>query len=896
MVLIPSDLPLEVAQRVTDNPFYCIFLDNVTPPTLETGLPRPGARIDSTPQLVYCNNILTRNQELVSTDSDDLDQFNTTLNVKEHAWRQGIDTLEPYRLRWTIEQMVKSFAEDTLKGSAAVTEIALLGPLLDRENYRILISCLLDKSERSSLMDLTLLRGLVQVLECAPSGFLTNDDLVRITNVLFREFSAAENMVNDHLLYLTWALSRTLDVMVTGNVKDPNYDHDHQPTLQLLEGLKNDGNSYVRHQAAYAFQALQYAREDETPLQVLWRFSQSSAIGTSDGSSVFMLNPRQLVEGLQHLQNITSGIKGDTVGVVVGQGTTAVTDDADQSKGKCPWYLALQGTALFVRQGRLLDFNQVVFQAPCRHDVNFQWGVCRQLGEIAIDPLWDAEIRQQAIDFLVRLGRSDTDWNPQKDTKYWIISLLHLISSQADPPIMNHALAALNDPKSHTINQFPRDTPLNTRLPLPTSFPLLTRVQETSEIEFTHALRKKTTAEHEQTLYIPPVAKASLNASDNDGLFSLMDKVQEFLAGDRQVMLILGDSGAGKSTFSRHLEYVLWQNYNGGHIPLFINLPESNQPEKDLVTEHLRNYSLSEDQIQDLKQHRNFFLICDGYDERQLNYNLHTTNFLNHPDQWNAKLIITCRTQYLGPDYRDRFVPNTPGIYNQPANDLFQEAVIVPFSEDQIENFIDLYVPLEPRTWTTQDYMEKLTTIPNLMDMAKNPFLLTIALETLPNVVANYSDLSKVRIFRARLYDVFVVRRLQVKKQRLQMNALSNKDRDVLNALQASGFVRMGINYSTRLALAMFEKQNGNPVVQYTHSKDKNTWREDYFGAEPKVRLLRDSSPLNRTGNHFRFIHRSILEYFVSRAILDRIDRRDDFDRDDPLSLAYGPLSWRSLA
>ncbi|KAG0253999.1 hypothetical protein BGZ95_006159, partial [Linnemannia exigua] len=285
MVSIPSDIFSIFAQSEADDNFDYIFSNNVAPPALKTGLPHPGARINSTLQLVYCNNILAGGQGLASTDSNDLDRFNTPLETRGHSWRQAIDTLdtlEPYRLRWTVQQMVKSFAEDTLKGTAAVTEIVLLGPLLDREHYRILISGIIDKFEQSSSMDLTLLRGVVQVLECAPSGFLIDDDVVRITNVLFREFSAADSMANDHLVYLTWALSRILDVMVTGVVEDLNRDRDHQLILQLLTDLTNTGNAYVRHQVAHAFQALQYAYDDETPLRALWKFSQSSVVGLPD--------------------------------------------------------------------------------------------------------------------------------------------------------------------------------------------------------------------------------------------------------------------------------------------------------------------------------------------------------------------------------------------------------------------------------------------------------------------------------------------------------------------------------------------------------------------------------------------------------------------------------------
>ncbi|KAG0366330.1 WD_REPEATS_REGION domain-containing protein, partial [Mortierella sp. AD032] len=326
-------------------------------------------------------------------------------------------------------------------------------------------------------------------------------------------------------------------------------------------------------------------------------------------------------------------------------------------------------------------------------------------------------------------------------------------------------------------------------------------------------LKKRRLEEEQQLVYIPPMAKANLQAND-DELFLLMDKVQEFLVNDRQVMLILGDSGSGKSTFNKHLELMLLQSYTrGGCIPLSIYLPAIREPEEDMVAKQLRNYNFTEEQIQEMKRYRQFIVICDGYDESQLTTNLHTSNSFNRPNQWDVKLVINCRSQYLGQDYRDRFVPQGVGHYNRPSLNLFQEAAIAPFSKKQIQDYVKQYVLLEPRTWSTQDYMDKLTTIPNLIDLVKTPFLLSLALEALPKITEGKLDLSTIRITRVQLYDTFVDHWLDVNKRRLQGNVLSKEDRKAFDDILDTGFVSMGVDYSTRLASAIFEKQEGNPVV-----------------------------------------------------------------------------------
>ncbi|KAF8938080.1 hypothetical protein BGZ47_008743 [Haplosporangium gracile] len=419
-------------------------------------------------------------------------------------------------------------------------------------------------------------------------------------------------------------------------------------------------------------------------------------------------------------------------------------------------------------------------------------------------------------------------------------------------------------------------------------------------------LRKQRLNDASLPIYISPMAKANLQAGDNE-VFPLMETMQEFLTSNRQVMLILGDSGAGKSTFNQHLEHRLWTEYKrGGPIPLFINLPALERPAKDLMGEQLKQHNFSEAHIQELKQHRQFIVICDGYDESQLTINIHNSNSLNSSGQWNVKLVISCRSQYLGQDYRDRFVPHAGGHYNRPDIDLFQEAVIAPFSTEQIQDYVEQYVPLEQRTWNTQDYTDKLTTIPNLMDLVKNPFLLSLALETLPGVIAGKQDLSIIKISRVQLYDTFVEHWSNVNKRRLQSSTLSTEDRAVFEELLDAGFISTSIDYSTRLALAIFEHQKGNSIIQYVQYKDKNTWKAQFFGQEPAARLLRDSSLLARTGNLHRFLHRSMLEYFFSRAVFDPSNRGSgdvsalpaDFALSDDKSIdKKGPLfTWDLLA
>ncbi|KAG0295618.1 hypothetical protein BGZ96_011328 [Linnemannia gamsii] len=887
-----------------------IFPDNVPKPVIKTKLPRLDERIESTMQLIYCTSLIIRNSLSPAAVPGDNVAGNaalflqeSTLDKAELDWLEEIkkDPMEQESISLLPSRMVSAFSVDILKDTTEIVEIVALGPVLQRESFRMLLNSLITDFGQAVILDVDLLQGLVDLVQSASSGYLVSDDLIVILSMLRARLQNTHQQSSAHPYYLTLAVSRLLDVMADHKVQDMDRVLEHEPLSGVLSGLQGSSDPYLMYQACYAFQALQYVSNDETVLQAVLKHSTGVVDGLVKATAVMKLDLGAVLEELGKLQKgLASTVEvagtvyeGAFTVVESGRGTLDSLKEGLGSGKKRPWYAAVRAANALAQAGQLKDLKQLIFEAPCRHDPLFQWGVCQLLGEIAVSPVWAVVTRQQAINLLGYLFKFDRDWGHDESAKAWMLAIVTNLGVNSDHAINIVAHALLQDLKKDHCNSIQHPYPLTTHLPIPTYSPILDRVYNTSYIDNDlNVFRRDRLKEADLPVYIAPMAKANLQARDDD-LFPLMKTVQEFLESDRQVMLILGDSGSGKTTFNNHLEQVLLRSYKiGGCIPLFINLPTIARPEEELITKQLKTHDFTDAQIQELKQHHRLVAICDGYDESQLTINLHTYNHLNHPGQWNAKLIIACRTQYLGPEYRDRFVPKSLEINDRYADDLFQEAAIIPFSVDQIQNFINLYVRHNSPPWTAQDYLNKLKAIPNLMDMAKNPFLLTITLETLPSVVAGDSDLSKVRIFRAQLYDVFVEKWLLSNQQRLMFSALSVKDRDVMDRLVKVGFVIQSIGYSTRLASEIFGQQNGNPVVQYIDSTDHDTWRANFFGPQPEVRLLRESSPLARTGNHFRFIHRSILEYFFSRAIFDP----DGFGAaDDTLSVANSPLSRRSL-
>jgi len=400
--------------------------------------------------------------------------------------------------------------------------------------------------------------------------------------------------------------------------------------------------------------------------------------------------------------------------------------------------------------------------------------------------------------------------------------------------------------------------------------PLLDRAQNKPDVEGSlRQLRKKRLDEWRNTIFITPQAKASLKAPD-DAHFPLMENVKEFLESKQhQVFLLLGDSGAGKSTFNKALECILWDAYKkkDGIIPLYISLPAIDRPDQDMVTKHLRRLDFTDAQIKELKAHRKLVLICDGYDESSQTKNLYMANHLNQPDEWQAKMVISCRTEYIGADYRDRFQPEGRNQLSKAAQ--FREAVFVPFSTSQVDDYIDQYVSLRQPLWRAEEYKQALNSIPSLRELVRNPFLMTLSLEVLPRMMDPGEQLAVSRVTRVLLYDQFIEQWLERGKRRLGEKELSATARAAFDSLSDEGFTVNGIDFLKKLSVAIYKEQGGQPIVEFSRFQDEGSWKTAFFSRDDDTYLLREACPLTKNANQYRFIHRSLLEYGLARAIFD---------------------------
>jgi hypothetical protein len=404
-----------------------IFIENVHPPGIEYKLPEQDERLNNTPQLAGCLYLLQPNRS-----PDDI------LEPAAQDWLKtiGEDPEEQERLRTMATEVIRAFKRDEIKDAKVVAEVAYLAPVLDKDAFLDLLSEFYSGIDHSGLLKFHQLEGLAQLIQNGDQDHLSADDLVKILGLLSIRMRDTHQQSSHHMHQLTLAVSHVLDTMADTKVKDLDRERLHEPLSSYLSELKNSSDPYLVYQAAYTFQALLCVPDDETTWQAAMRRTGKVVQGVSGlVSAVKGLDLNKFIEGLGDIQKGIAGASkvvevvknaydGATTLAKSGQGFLDSLKEGFSFDRKREWYSALRGADALIRDGELATFKTLVFEAPCRLDPAFQWGVCQRLGEIATNSMWDINIRQGAIAFLGEIYRDDEVWGHHTSVKQWILNIL----------------------------------------------------------------------------------------------------------------------------------------------------------------------------------------------------------------------------------------------------------------------------------------------------------------------------------------------------------------------------------------------------------------------------------------------------------------------------------------
>ncbi|KAF9351413.1 hypothetical protein BGX34_000576 [Mortierella sp. NVP85] len=408
------------------------FNENVDPPAVVFTPPEPDERLYDTRLLAACLSLLR-------PSAPSIDDLEPTARKWLRAVKNNVDEQE--RLWSLATDVIREFVGDELKETEAVAEVMLLAPVLDQQDYRFLIGRFFSSVDQSDLISIQHLQGLADMIHGVDPGYLRANDLVEILELISARLEETHLQSSTYLYQLALGITHILDAIADTKVNGLDREKIHAPFDSYLEKLGKSSDPCLVYQAAYAYQALQYVMDNETPWQPALRRTGKVIQGVSGlMSATEGLDLDGFMKGLEIIQKGMGGVSaGNTVAKTTYKDVTSlakggkefldILKESFSFDRKQAWYSALRGADTLIRDGHLVKFKTLACEAACRRDPAFQWGVCQRLGEIAANSMWGLDTQRDAVSFLGDLYRSDADLGQQAHVKQWILTILTQLSS-----------------------------------------------------------------------------------------------------------------------------------------------------------------------------------------------------------------------------------------------------------------------------------------------------------------------------------------------------------------------------------------------------------------------------------------------------------------------------------
>ena len=357
-----------------------------------------------------------------------------------------------------------------------------------------------------------------------------------------------------------------------------------------------------------------------------------------------------------------------------------------------------------------------------------------------------------------------------------------------------------------------------------------------------------------------------------------------------QPIAILGAYGSGKSSFSTYLSALLARKAikdRKARIPILIRLGEiaGEQSAEGLLGKHFTatnsvpGYSFAA--FNELNRSGRLVIILDGFDEmkelltwREFKFNLKELNRLHCN---TSRLLILGRPTAFETDSEQAFalhgVRQTGRIETrEPGWPDYHELEISPLSESQMRTFLIKYLtyresPVARDVRLFNQLWDKIRS-GRLRDMARRPVQLRMLAHILPSFVGQIEEID-VGI----LYELFIdelikeiIEREEEKNSRL---AFSGKER--LDFLSEFAFWL----WRNHESVAIGDQVPEAIIKPFVHGRNPEAVRRDLLVGSPLDR---------RSGERFRFPHRSFQEFLVAKEIWARL-RAESLELADANSL-----------
>ena len=397
-------------------------------------------------------------------------------------------------------------------------------------------------------------------------------------------------------------------------------------------------------------------------------------------------------------------------------------------------------------------------------------------------------------------------------------------------------------------------------------------------------------------IYVAPYGGLRSGVGEEERFFLLSRAVEVLTQSDTRSLLILGDSGTGKTSLCLHLCKRLWEVYREDRgaalwpasssdasslprpLPIYIHLAQyKNQLREGLLEQVLKDTGLISKEIRNLKITQPLLLLLDGFDEVNIEENLYQTQRWGQPG-YQIRILITCRPEALVHKNKQALFEVSQG-YGRGSD--YKTLYIQSFTEEQIKVYLERYVEQNPEDFFSsskvvsfpgpasssgtvcpslfgvQNYLDWFERLPSLKELIKTPFLLTVAVRALPRIVTSFetSDsesssfpqrkhLTQSGLFKAFLKDWFFRQAQRVKAQGL-LAMLSEEEIQGYMEAYAKNLAASLIGFEGQLnerALSeeeclrpeLIEPYQNEALLEKYHHRDPKQNQSKHFFEEPR--------------------------------------------------------------
>lgn len=360
--------------------------------------------------------------------------------------------------------------------------------------------------------------------------------------------------------------------------------------------------------------------------------------------------------------------------------------------------------------------------------------------------------------------------------------------------------------------------------------------------------------------------------------------------------VILGDSGLGKTTLNLWLCAYFWDNLNTyNRLPIYIHLPQILKDRllpQDILDVYLRNYFTEEERIQ--IKHQPLLLLLDGYDEIPDRKNIYSFNRWYSDRGFDVKVVTTCRPEVLNLEESISSLFEIDGkfeLFYLQHFEVFQiKKYIQQFIENAPEEFREHYAQTSWVLNWENEYDRWLNLLPTLLELAKNPYLLSMITQSLPEIVEQYRDrdeIDRAKLTQTDVFEAFTKDWFLYQAKRLERNG----NLIDLNREQKIGYLKAyAQNLASRLILMdgqLSQKLLTDEDTLIPHlvepiydkvllSEYESGHRDSIFAKPENLIALRRGCLLKSERNRYKFLHKSLIEFLAARELFDGL--RGEYD------------------